>query len=261
METSNHKSLNFNNLVEVTMHFSDKQVCKDYLKSIRWNGNVTCPHCNHAKCYTMKKNYKCSKCRKQFSEIKGTIFENSPIALQKWFVAIWLFTSHKKGIASTQLAKDIGVTQKSAWFMLQRIRYAMETKSFNKMSGVVQADESYFGGSNANMHSQKRKDNNQKPLKGKTPVIGVYSDGKVNAIKTKDNSKASIDTVLLQNVKQDSILVTDNYAGYKGAGKYFKRREVVSHTRGEYVNKRGFNTNGIENFWSHLKRGIYGIYP
>lgn len=109
----------FANLLEIMNHFNDKNVCVEYLKSLRWSdGKIECPHCfSSKKIYRMKYNYKCSECRKQFSVTKGTIFENSPIPLQKWFVAIYLMSSHKKGISSIQLAKDLGITQKTAWFM------------------------------------------------------------------------------------------------------------------------------------------------
>ena len=152
----------FNSLIQATQFFSTQEKCIDYLNSIRWaNGVVTCIHCNHDKCYTLKgatKRFKCASCRKQFSSTKGTIFESSTIPLQKWFIAMYLISAHKKGISSLQLSKDLGVTQKSAWFMLHRIRYAVQTKSFAQpMENIVEIDETFIGGKRKNMHASKRK--------------------------------------------------------------------------------------------------------
>ena len=149
----------FTNLIEVSKFFEDKQVCLDYLTQMRWGGGVHCAFCGHDRVYELKgknKRFKCAKCRKQFSAIRGTIFENTNIPLQKWFMAVYIISSHKKGISSVQLASDIGVTQKTAWFMAQRIRFALKVKSFeNKIEGVFQADETYVGGKNKNRHSDK----------------------------------------------------------------------------------------------------------
>ena len=195
----------FTNLIEVLTYFSDKQVCKDYLASKRWSdGVITCPHCGHdGKIYSMKYNYKCSSCLKQFSETKGTIFENSAVPLQKWFAAIWLITSHKKGISSLQLHRDLGVTQKTSWFMLQRIRVAMNQDNTNQpMYGIVEADESYIGGKNKNRHNSKKVKNAQgRSTKDKTPVLGlVERDGRVFAKKVKNTTKAELWPVIMDNV-------------------------------------------------------------
>ena len=256
--------MKFANLIEVTTHFSDKKVCKDYLAKMRWNGNPTCPHCGNEKVYTMKHNYKCAKCRKQFSETKGTIFENSAIPLQKWFVGIWLFTSHKKGISSIQLGKDIGVTQKSAWFMLQRIRYAMETKTFDKgaekMTGVVQIDETYIGGDISKMNAKaKSRFENVKAKDTKTPVVGFISENEVRAIKVENADKPTLQAIMKNEIDKNAVVVTDGYAAYNWAKKYYKGHIQVNHAKGEYV-RGGYHTNSIEGFWSIFKRGIYGIY-
>ena len=259
--------MEFDNIIQVSTYFSDKKVCKDYLAKLRWNNNPQCPHCQHDKCYKMKYNYKCSKCRKQFSETKGTIFENSAIPLQKWFVAIWLFTSHKKGYASTQLAKDLGITQKSAWFMLQRIRYAMETKTFekggDKLDGIVQVDETYVGGDISKMNFKSRARFKGKDVKGtsqKTPVVGMITKDEVRTIKMDKVTKKALKEVMKKEINDGAIVVTDSFKGYKWAIDHFKKHESVSHGTGEYVNIRGYHTNSIEGFWSIFKRGVYGIY-
>ncbi len=139
----------FNSLLEMMETFSDEQVCIDHLRAIRWANGACCPHCGSAKVYHFSDNrtHKCGDCRQRFSIKVGTIFEDTKLPLRKWFMAIWMVTSHTKGIASTQLAKDLQITQKSAWFVLHRLRHAARTKSFNKpLEGIVEADETYMGG-------------------------------------------------------------------------------------------------------------------
>lgn len=259
MKSSNNQ---FSNLVDVMMHFSDKETCKAYLAKMRWNGNPVCPHCGHSeKIYVMKNGYKCSDCRKPFSVTKGTIFENSPIPLQKWFAAIWLITSHKKGISSLQLHRDIGLTQKTAWFMLQRIRFAVRTKTFNQpLKNHVEADDCFIGGKNKNRHSNKKVKKAQgRSLKDKTPVLGlVERNGRVVAMRINDTSKKTIHPIILQNVCPTAKLSTDEWWGYRGLASTYSHG-IVKHRNGEYVLGE-VHTNTIEGFWSLLKRGIIGIY-
>jgi transposase-like protein len=252
----------YNTLIEITKKFSDKETCVEYLTNIRWNGHVICAHCNHDKVYELKgknKRFKCASCRKQFSATKGTIFENSPITLQKWFIAIYLMTSHKKGISSMQLAKDLGVCQKTAWFMLQRIRFAVETKSF-EMTSNVECDETYIGGKNKNRHASKRVANSQgRSVKDKTPVFGlVERNGRVVAMKVTNTTKGIIQPIIENNVVKGANIFTDEWKAYKGLNKNFSH-SVVKHGQGEYVVENA-HTNTIEGFWSLLKRGIIGIY-
>lgn len=164
----------FKTLTDLMVTFSDNQVALDHFKSIRWRDGQFCPHCGHDKIYTLKNSnrYKCAQCRVPFSILVGTIFENTKLPLKIWFGAIWLLTNHPKGVASTTLARDLGITQKSAWFVLHRLRYAASTKSFNKpLTGVVEVDETYVGGKDSNKHADQRR--GKRGSVGKTPVIGA----------------------------------------------------------------------------------------
>jgi transposase-like protein len=255
----------FKNLIEATQYFSDRKTCIDYLTTLRWNGVITCPFCNNDKIYELKganKRFKCSSCRKQFSSIKGTIFENSSISLQKWFVAVYILTSHKKGISSCQLARDLGVTQKTAWFMGQRIRFALQTKSFSKpvMDSVVECDETYIGGKNKNRHASKKVANSQgRSVKDKAPVFGlVERNGHVVAMVVKNTEKHTIQPLISKYVVKGSEVMTDEWKAYKGLDKSYSH-QIVKHGEGIYVVGKA-HTNTIEGFWSLLKRGIVGIY-
>ena len=252
----------FNSLFDMMEAFPDEQSAVDHLRSIRWGANdenAHCPHCGSTKVYHFSdnRNHKCGDCRKRFSIKVGTIFEDSKIPLRKWFMAIWLITSHKKGVASTTLARDIKVTQKTAWFMLHRLRHAARTQSFNKpLDGTVEIDETFMGGKNKNKHSDKR--SGTRGPSGKAVVWGALKrDGEFRAlhITTLKDVKKAVET----HVAEGSIVLTDEYPGYQGLSKNYYH-QTVNHSAGEYVRAYYFHINSIEGAWSHIKRQIYGIH-
>ncbi len=148
----------YNNLLQVSEYFKNEEICKEHLAKLRWNGNVTCPQCTYDKVYETKAGFKCAnpKCYKKFTVTVGTFFENTKISLRKWFIAIYIMSSHKKGISSLQLSKDIAVTQKTAWYMLHRIRQTLSDKGSQMQKGVVEVDERYIGGAHINKQRYKR---------------------------------------------------------------------------------------------------------
>lgn len=255
----------FKTLLDLFAYFKDDQICREYLAQIRWNGNVQCPYedCLHDKCctYSDGKRYKCAKCERQFTVKVGTIFHDSKISLQKWYAAIYLITSHKKGISSHQLAKDIGVTQKTAWYVLHRVRFTLGIKGdVEKLKGKIEADETFIGGEEKNKHKSKRTEGTQgRSIKTKSAVAGVLErGGQVRAKKIDGTRGYYLKPFVIKNVEFGSELHTDEHLGYKGLAQVFKHQHV-QHSAGEYV-IGDCHTNGLEGFWSLLKRGLMGIY-
>lgn len=251
-------------LLGITRYFADPQVCIDFVAQLRWeNGEPVCQHCGKVGAYFLasRKIYKCKACRKQFSVKMGTIFEESGVGLDKWLTAIWLIANCKNGISSYELAKDIGVTQRTAWFMLQRIRIAMEQGSINKLSGTVEADETWIGGDAKNMHKEKRDRYRMKTgrKEHKVAVLGMLErKGKVRAKVVPSIKGRDLIPHIYENVAFDSEVFTDQHIPYTNFLPSVYRHDAVHHAV-EYV-RGNVHTNSIENFWSLLKRTIKGTY-
>ena len=260
----------FKSILEFVNLFSSEEICHNFLKDVLWgkkeNGKrakISCPKCcsQHINEFADVKRNRCYDCKKTFSVRAGTIFDDSKIPLQKWFMAIYLINSTKKGIPSTQLAKDINVTQKTAWFILQRIREACQDNSFNlPFEGITEIDEAYLGGKEGNKHAHK------KGKVDKTPVLGFINreTKKAKAMKIPSAKTYDLQEQIYKHTKEGSFLITDSYNAYDVLSWNYNH-ESVKHSAGEYVkstNRVAFkiHTNSIEGFWSQVKRGIYGVY-
>ena len=254
--------------------FPDEQACRNFLEKHRWPNEITCPQCGIiGKAYKYKngknagKLFKCAACRQQFTVRVGTIFEDSPITLRKWFLAIYLSTNNKKGVSSVQLGKYLKVRQATAWFILQRVREVERTGTFEKLTGLVEMDEAYIGGKDSNKHYSKRlKTLTGKGAQGfgsknsKAPVVGmVERGGKLHAVTTKDTGSRTLMTLARQHIDINATVYTDEHMPYRTLPKLGFKHKSVNHGVKEFVNGMA-STNTAESFWSHLKRGINGVY-
>ena len=257
-----------NSLIEMVRYFSDVDVCIEFVASLRWlDGKVVCPHCNvagNSGFLKTRRIWKCRDCRKQFSVKTGTIFEESPIVLDKWLMAIWLVVNCKNGVSSYEIARDLKVTQKSAWFMLHRIRLALKTGDWSPMGGSgepVEADETFVGGKAKNMHPGRRK----------VAISGDAATDKAVVFGMLDRETRKVRAEVIPNVRRDVLqnrimdgvakgatVHTDRWQGYNELKMDGFVHQTVNHLT-EYV-RGDVHTNGIENFWSLLKRGLNGTY-
>jgi transposase-like protein len=252
-----------NTLVEAIRYFSDEDRCFEFVKSLRWEGGVvTCPRCDceRVSFLTTRKIWKCLGCKRQFSLKVGTIFEDSGMGFDKWLPAIWLIANSKNGISSHELGRALGVTQKTAWFMNHRIRLAMASGTFRKLSGTVETDETYVGGLAKNMHVADRKRKiHGTGGKDKVAVHGALErGGPVVAAVVERVTVTSLEASIRDWVECGATLYTDQSHFYRGLGARYDHKSV-NHGTGEYVNG-DVHTNGIENFWALYKRAWKGTY-
>lgn len=243
-------------LQQAILYFANLDIATEFVKALRWPSGVTCPHCQStAYSYiSTRRIWKCKTCRKQYSVKVGTIFEDSPLGLDKWLPAVWLIANAKNGISSCEIARSLGVTQKTAWFMLHRIRLAMQNGSFEKMSGEVEADETYIGGKAGNMHEWKRETRRDKAI-----VFGLLErhGGRVKTKVIENTKKETLEKAIGENVERGAMVYTDEFPSYRNIEPDFGHM-VINHAE-RYVSGR-VHTNGIENFWSLFDRSMLGTY-
>ena len=245
---------------EFMQKFASKRKAVKFYEKSRWPEGITCPHCQSKRIYEVKNrlgSYQCKDCRKTFTVQTGTVFEKSKIALRKWLYAVYLLQTARKGISSLQLSKQIGVTQKTAWFMLHRLREACKAKSF-KMSGSVTSDEAYFGGEAKNKHSKDKPKKQGKTEK--TMVQGLRSENQLKLFIVNSPNKKTLQGNIRQVVEKGSFVMTDELKGYIGLDKDYNHL-TVKHSAGEYFcHASGATTNDIESVWALMKRGYKGVY-
>ncbi len=253
---------NFDSLFDLMDAFPDEQACINHLRAIRWRDGEFCPHCGGTRIYHFsdRKTFKCGDCRDRFSIKVGTIFEDTKLPLRKWFMAIWMITNHPKGIASTTLAKDLKITQKSAWFVLHRLRHAARTNSFNApLKGTVESDTTFIGGKEKNKHEADRIPGSQGGA-NKEVVLGIIErDGELRTAHVPNSKGSTLKTIIHANVGKGSTIMTDEDKAFLGLGRDFYHH-TVNHSAGEYVRDYTIHTNGIESVWALLKRQIFGIH-
>ena len=252
----------FDNLISVSEYFTTESICRDALTKAHWGDDIVCPYCGKHHCMMMSnERYCCTKCRRSFSCTVGTIFENTKLSLKKWFFAMYLISSHKKGVSSHQLSRDIKVTQKTAWYMLQKIRSLYAQSDVEALSGIVECDEMYLGGAEKNKHESKKTEGTQgRSTKTKKPIFGmIQRKGNVVAMTVKDTKADTLMPIIKQFVADNTVVYTDELSSYSRLSKENFAHGVVHHNDNEFVVGDVF-TNTIEGFWSHFKKMIFGIY-
>lgn len=251
----------FNSLFELFEAFPDDESCIVYLEQLFWPDEVISPFDETSKVYHLGDHkYMCKNTQKLFNVKIGTIFEGTKLSLRKWFAAIWLLASNKKGISSIQLSRDLGITQKTAWYILQKIRTCFICKNDGQLDGEIECDETFVGGKNKNRHWDKKVKNSQgRSFIDKTPVLGMLQRGGDVICRVVENtSRHQITPNILKFVKRTATLYTDEWQGYSEVSKIYSHYSV-DHGKKQYVDGNVY-TNTLEGFWSIFKRGIIGIY-
>jgi transposase-like protein len=253
-------------LQECMRYFADDDRALDFMKSIRWpDGVVKCPRCGSEDVAFMsaRRLWRCRADNKQFSVKVGTIMEDSPISLDKWLCAFWLIVNAKNGISSYELMRSLGLTQKTSWYLLHRIRFAMQSGSFDKLKGQVEADETFIGAKARNIHKNKRRANMYGTMIGKTAVLGLLerntpeTTSRVRLKVVESVRRHDLDPEIRKHVEKGSEVHTDKLRSYENLADEYVH-QVIDHA--ECYARGHVHTNGLENFWSLLKRGIRGTY-
>lgn len=254
----------FKTIYDLIDSFPDEQSCIDFLEHQKWGNNPVSPFDPSSKVWKCKDNrYKCKNTGKYFNIKSNTLFEGSRVPLRKWFISIWFITTKNKGMSSVQLSKQISVDQKTAWFMMHRIRECFHIEDDIQMEGVLELDESFCGGKNKNRHKGKKIPmSTGRAFKDKTPVLGVLERGKtVKCFVIPDTKRETIQPIIRRIIKPWSTIVSDEWSAYKGLDDAYDHH-IVDHSRKQYVNPDNpeIHTNTIEGFWGIFKRGYNGIY-